>query len=269
MIATTLIRKGAGMMLTLPTNARRCILITAVAVLASACIDAGRSMTPDKDNATFRQPHFAVQVDTAVPADYVAGSRRQEEQAAIAALIERTPAVHRQALQLLLDKPNSDWIGSDDAESARLLGIIASIRYADSLALRATRATQPDLASAINLVRVTVILVPTLGSTEARATVIRSPNDSGRPLLLLRESDATPADLAAGLRAAATYAAHGTAPSREVRVDVRQTTSGQATGARAEANVRQLAMVRAARVRDIPGFGKVRSMDFMTEVRSR
>src|ERR1041385_1370866 len=169
-----------------------------------------------------RAPQVSLDPNLGLALGLSPAERRLEESRAIDALVQKAPESKRADLRKLLARDDLPFSGAGDAETARLLEVIVAMRAANNGVTSLAAATSGSLAadSAIrNAVVVRVALVPALSPEDqgARAVVRRQPRDGGRPLLLLPEETATPADFHRGIRAAvATYARYGVGPSRPV-----------------------------------------------------
>jgi hypothetical protein len=162
----------------------------------------------------------------------------------------------------------SSFTGSTDSEVARLLSVIVSIRIADAAPARA-RAEEDRAADALDRaqrLRVTVALVPNLGVPDARVTILRRPGDNGWPVVLLREADFTPLDLAFGVSLAARSVAEvGTAPASESRRHYVEAMKAEAPGSETLAWATSFAgLLRRALPSEVPGVGTVQALHTIT-----
>lgn len=159
-------------------------------------------------------------------------------------------------------------IQSDRPVLGPLLAQLAQVRFAKHAdEFKAAAAQQKaDADRRASRLRVTVVLSPDLGDANARAVVLRRPNDNGRPILLLRESDMTSEDLHIGMLAAAKAVAEfGVNPDKVHRRVVHNTkafTSGVATTASLD---HHLALLRSAPKSSEHGLGNFRTMDVLTD----
>ena len=237
-------------------------LVIAAAVVLAACDNAITDMTNREEQ---KAPMFAVRVDPSYAAQMTPDQARADEQQAIEALVARLPADQQSNARRILSIPSTLPMRAADAEAARLLGVIASIRAARSAraaqtvagegGAAVTRRTTPGLVVQVALTRV-------LPVARARAVVIRDRDDNGIPLLLLSESDATVEDLTSGLQVAIEQQ-----DRLGAKVGTRMTTpvQGEAPPAsRQTDNIRQfshlLAHLRTVPTRSIAGVGQVRSV---------
>lgn len=176
----------------------------------------------------------------------------------IAAILERIPAKDRLAVKGVLERSSNKYFSSQDPEIVRLLGILASLESSGASGAQpysARRSPKP--------IRVTVALVPTLQSASLRATVLRRPDDGGRPILLLRESDATAQDLVEGLKAAAfSVKQFGETPTQEQNISVRRRSGSAPTRLPTKA----FELLKASATRELPGIGRVRFMEMAARV---
>jgi hypothetical protein len=210
-------------------------------------------------------PQYEVQLTPRLESRAAPEDRRAEEQAAIEEILRRTPRNHQGRMKEILDDRNATFVSSSDPEVARLLGTIASIRAVDNtVAIERGRAAMlSDLEDQKRRVTVTLVLVPSLPTQDARAVVLRRPQDNGRPLLLLSATDATPADLRLGLRAAAAaFVRYGPSPISERRVLVKPVT--ESIRWEAASHSEMITKLRASPLRVIPGLGSLRAMEVVT-----
>ena len=111
---------------------------------------------------------------------------------------------------------------------------------------------------------VLVALVEDLGNPEFKAEVIRRPDDGGRPVVLLRESEVDADALRAGLQSAAiSFEVQGVAPARETRMGV--TSVKQGSEASTERLERILEELKKQPRRDIPGVGAAKSFPIIVD----
>jgi hypothetical protein len=233
------------------------------ALVLGACGDQGprMSLPPAK---------FAIQIDSTA-SELSTSERQAAEASAVEQLVNRTPENHRSELRALLAKPNVAFDAATDAETARLFGIIMSMRTANYKATLAasvpsgSTTSAPPLSSAQMLARdsavhsavvVRVALVKHLasGDRNARAVVRRQPDDAGRPLILLPEKTATAGDLERAFRAAIlSYDRYGPSPSAPVMIRLRhEPTARNSASARA---IRALAYLQGSKVTNNAGVG--------------
>lgn len=196
-----------------------------------------------------------------------AQQRDAQERATIDQIIAHLPAHYQSQGRAILEDRNAAYAfeASSDPEIARLLGVLTAIRAAASVDQenQAAKDREADAERTKNLVRVTVVLAPPSALPMGRAAIIRRPGDGGKPLLLLREEDATAADLAAGLAAAGRLVQkYGSEPATEVRVVIRSTRPGTSKSAVTDRYVETL---RSSLRQTIPGVGTVHTMDMMTK----
>ncbi|MEO7363057.1 MAG: hypothetical protein ABI120_22175 [Gemmatimonadaceae bacterium] len=186
--------------------------------------------------------------------------RAERREAAVVAILARAPESDRAAILQLLNanRGNAGFSASRDPEVARQLSVIASIDavdHPDGASSPPDRQKQKDYLT--EGVRVLVALVPNLDVNGARATIIRRPNDGGKPLLLLDYDSATDADVLAGLQAASnSRRMHPNSPSKEIRFDLRGDGITKVAAPRAAGPY--VAHLRAGAIRSIDGIGSVR-----------
>ena len=215
-----------------------------------------------RDHRTPPQTQFPVRPNPSEFEGASAESRAETKRAAIAAILERVPSEGRARMRKLLENPPGfagGFASSTDPEIARHLAVLQSLLEVRSAEWqRAPEATRRDGRRRGLEVPVTVALVPDLGDPSVRATVVRRPNDRGQPLLLLRESDATPTDLGRGLRAAAlSVQRYGAASPKELKMQFRDLRGTPKTN---DASTRaMLDLVRSSPLRIIAGVGSVRA----------
>ena len=236
----------------------------AIAALLTACSDRG-VRTPLGGDESAMTPQFRVVVDASQWEKSTTERRRAAEREAVAAIIARFNAEHQEQVRRLLegtDRPSGSFmavVSVSDPETARLLGIVQSIRSAEAksqVPSAVTTGIQRD-------VRVTIALVPQLARPGVRVTVIRRPGDAGHPLLLLRESDVTAADLELGLNVAAlSFKRYGTTPTKERTLHLGS--PRPSSRPRSERIEGLLELVKAGLPRHIDGIGTVRSMAIVT-----
>jgi hypothetical protein len=172
-------------------------------------------------------------------------------------ILEHYPAQLRAQARVYLEDRTAS-VGSNRPEVAGLLAELTTVRSKASLARQNTLVSTPVEEH----FRLTVALVPNLA--KAQAVVIRTPDDNGHPILLLRE-DATGADLAFGLSMAAqALAKYGDTPATAKRIEYTSHGRKQATHLPAKYDG-GLALIRRTSPRDLPGIGQVRSMDMFAK----
>jgi hypothetical protein len=246
-----------------PSVAARRIAIAAAGILVTACTDDTTTMPRHADG---KQQQFPATIDPSVyTPDYVPGSRKASEDAAIEAILARLPEKVRTRARADLNDRSVVIGGSTDPVIAQHLGVIASIRQADARA-RVEAARAKDAEAARDRIRVRVALVPSVRQAGARAVVLRKTDDGGVPLLLLPEPTVTTTDLARGLHAATVARKrYGARTSRNTSLVLRE---GRRVPVRAidEHDQKSVALLAELRGRDpqtLPGVGTARVMDVL------
>lgn len=226
-------------------------------------------MVSEDSDRVPRSAQYAVKVDGTVWIPAAMNDRHEAERAAINEILTRLAPQHRAVARRILEdrESTSTFSSSNDPEIARLLGLITAIRAADNAEIvrKAAEDRQKDELDAPRRVRVLVALVGDLGSAGIRATVIRRPDDGGRPLLLLSAASFTSTDLAFGLRLAANSVPRfGIAPSVEHKLQFRD--QAPQSGLRHQATLPDelAALLRRSPSRLIPGIGTVQALDIVT-----
>ena len=221
-----------------------------------------------EDSAPVRSS-YAVNVDGTVWTTATMTDRHAAERAAIEEILTRLAPQHRALARRILEdrETTATFVSSTDPEIARLLSVITATRAADNVEMvrKAEADREKDDRETVRRVRVLVALVEDLGGEDIRATVIRRPDDEGRPLLLLSAVDFTSTDLAFGLRLAAnSVPRYGIAPAVEHKLQFRD--QAPQSGARRQAALpdEQAALLRRSPFRLIPGIGSVRALDMVT-----
>lgn len=194
--------------------------------------------------------------------------RARQEGATIDSIVARLPEEYRVRGRAILEDRTASisFQASSDPEIARLLGVLMAIRDASS-ADQLKQAERDRAAAEENAkthVRVTVALAPATVVSKGRAVVTRRPGDGGRPVLLLREADATAADLTAGLAAAARLAAkYGPEPANKIRIVISSTRADTAASGITD---RHIELLRSSIPQPIAGVGVVHTLDMMTKL---
>jgi hypothetical protein len=207
---------------------------------------------------------YAVKVDQRIRENHVEGSRRGEELDAIRQLLDRTAPADREAVRRVVESPFATFSDADDPESARLLGVIRSIREADAAAR-----SEKNSASSTSLVgdmdgrlSVSLALTPSGEHDDGAARIIRRPNDQGIPLVVLPEASTTDESLAEALRIALrSVDQYGTSPKRATTITLKRNAQiALRPGKPIPADWRAaLAVVRQAPVGNVQGLGPVRA----------
>ena len=247
-----------------PATVLRLVAVTATtAIFATGCVDHTATMPPRSDG---KKPQFPATIDQSVyTPDYVPGSRKAEEDAAIEAILERLPEAFRTQARSELNNRSVVVGASTDPIIAQHLGVIASIRQADARA-RAEASRAKDAEALRDRVRVRVALVPSIQQAGARAVVMRKTDDGGVPLLLLPEATVTNTDLARGLRAATlARTRYGALASRNTSLVLRdgRRIPARATDDQDRKSAALLAELRGRAPQSIPGVGTARVMDVL------
>jgi hypothetical protein len=218
-------------------------------------------MSPHSDS---NKPQIQARIDPSLyTPNYVPGSRKAEEDAAIAAILERVPPGQRSRVLAALNDTTTFLGASSDPVIAEQLGVIASIRAADMRA-RAEIAKAKKTELLRDRIRIRIALVPSLDQPGTRAVVLRRPDDSGVPLLLLPEQGVTSADLARGLRAATlAQRRYGQRPSHAARLVLRNGRGGAVVAPNDAKAVALLAELRSRAPQAIPGVGTGRLMEIL------
>jgi len=179
-----------------------------------------------------------------------------------------------------IDSKFVDSITSDvplehrDQARRMLADYLAEIRANPPAALSAEeervrrKAWEKEAKDKRGLIPVTVAIVPNLRPSNARASVLRAPGDEGRPILLLREGDATDEDLRRGLRAAGeTVERFGDSVPRRLRLNVRPRGRNEPVlSPRRQGSKSPLELMNLMVPREIQGFGSVRAMEMMAHL---
>lgn len=220
------------------------------------------------------RPRYAAVVDSAVPANYVVGSRSAEEKAAIAALLERTPKEARDVVMKALQASHIRKFESYDPEIARLFGLVASIRAVDARAQAANRELDLKEAPAppdAKRFRVRIALVERIQGvpSDAIAVASREPGDEGIPLLVIA-SDIDHKDLHRALGVARLALEQGgTEAAARTAVTLRRRLpkeNSRAAPQHDEARWRSmLAEIRAAPERVVDRIGRARVIEFLVD----
>ena len=159
-------------------------------------------MTSPDSGDTPKNSGFPVTVDSKPFEAMSADERDDAERRAVAEILDTVSPEGRDEIRRILD--DDPWrrgeivTATSSPKLSRLFGVLQSIRRARSL-------MQPPEgydASRPNDILVTVSMVSRLDPPDIRAAVVRSETDLGRPVVLLRATDITVADLERALRAA-------------------------------------------------------------------
>ena len=242
-------------------------VLCAVAVPVAACDDGVGTMP--RDHRTSLQTQFPVRPNPSAFESASAESRAEAKRAAIDAILQKVPAEDRATMRKLLERPPGvagGFVSSNDPEIARHLAVLQSLLEVQSAEWQGEpEATRRDEKPDGVEVPVMVALVADLGSPSVRATVVRRPTDGGRPLLLVRESDATTTDLGRGLRAAAlSVQRYGAAPPKEIEMQFREFRGTAKTNDPSTQAL--LNLVRSSPVQSIAGVGSVRAAAIFTSL---
>jgi hypothetical protein len=226
-------------------------------------------MPSGKDEGRFAgQRQYPVVSDRAALEGTTPEARREQERAAIQAILERLPAEHRAEARGMLEgegPAHGDvaFATSTDPEIARLLGVLTAIRQID----RGIKVSTAPVTVPVRVqpsLHVVIALVPELRTPDLRATVVRTPTDRGKPLLLLRESDLTQGDVDLGLQAAGiSLRRYGVSPTKEIRMDLRAPRNPPAR--RGSTVHDHVAFLKSSPYHTIPGIGTVRSVEVVTD----
>lgn len=259
----------------------RGLTIRGVAVLAIVALPACRDGTPPigpRANMP-ESPPFRVTVDPAPYLSLTDDQRRALEDDAIQRIVSRIPAEHRARAETLLRQSEtpaalgfttghvaaSSFAGSTDPEIARNLGIIASVRAATSnLRLSAMNAVTPAVPAKPSAhqpsARTRIFVTVAYDASRSEPVALFGPGYQ-LPILVLG-AGATPADLRAGLRAAAKLARQfGPEPTEHYRAVVHQPDK---KGSAAESTERLLQAIQSAAKRVIPGVGELPALEVVT-----
>lgn len=149
----------------------------------------------------------------------------RDESTVINEILALAPVAERENVRELLNK--SIALRSSDEKTNALFRELTQIRQSATKAADVSKwqAEAPPISGrTVRNVQVKVALVPVTSSHKARVVLIRTPDDNGRPTVLLRAEDATPADLSLGLSAAeASVRNLGPNPTKASRVSIRGT----------------------------------------------
>jgi hypothetical protein len=188
--------------------------------------------------------------------NHVAGSRKAEEDAALAELLRLSgPATRDVILKSLEPESRVAIVAITNPEMKRLYEKIASIRRADYYAER--REESKALATRFGLAVTLAVVDPsTLGASRAR--VVRDLYAEPSDLVLLRD-DATPEDVAGAMalvmRSRVRFGDH-VAP--RLSADLTRH-AGKASPSQRAAAERFIAKMKAAEPVEVPGYGKLRT----------
>ena len=250
-------------------NYMRTIAALSVLVILPACNDRVAPMSVEKKGVRELQPQHAVVPQPGTLANLSPEERTKRERATIDAILTRTPSEHRSQMRSLLENtlPGRDIAvaSSTDPEIAQLLGVLVSLRQADLAANRVLATASVPAEDTI--IHVLLALVPKLDAPGARATVIRRPSDSGTPLVLLQEDSVTKEDLAIAMRAATVaFRRYGSTLATERRLAIRGgNRPPKGVSAVSDINLEKL---KKAAFMEIPGIGKVRAREVVTNLSS-
>jgi hypothetical protein len=210
---------------------------------AMACDDDDTVVQPDGGVAF---PVFQIATPgPALSAAHVVGSRRAEEEAALARLHPKIRAE--------LDRPDVRAVSSSNAETARLISTIYEIRAADARArsLEESRRTAEQFGSVV-----TIALIDNMPTGGARAMVLRRASVEPRDVILLPREDAAASSLSDAIRVLSRMReAHGDNFEGDARVVV-PPRSGVPSAATLGPMTRHLEKLRKVGRSNLPGIGE-------------
>jgi len=241
---------------------RHIYVVVAARMLAACDQGAGRMST---EKGRFREdsrPQHAVVAHPEAYANLSPAARAQAEAATIEAIVARVPAKFQAEMRKQLGPQagrDVSFQSSADPELARLLGELISLRQAG-------RTRVAPVADEDTTIHVILALVPQVNTPGARVSVIRRPDDGGKPIVLLPETDLSKEDILLGLRAAAaSYRRHGIAVSTERKMAVRSKARSARGAAVPVVDRNVMNLKNAARI-NVPGVGRVRAQEVVTNL---
>lgn len=237
----------------------RLIVLVICGVVHGACTSAEPTAT---------QSRLSIRADSVIPSMDLSP---MSDQQIIDAVASKVPVQYRKEVKTALLQDSLLAIGGIDPQAQPLIAELHRRRHPDAFATPETTNGQARaLAREANSARVLVALTQEPANPKTpRVSVIRTPEDEGIPLVLLRSADGTVQDLDAGIRAAAmSIVRHGASVSREMRLGARAIATQKKPAAGAE---KYLANLRANRVpllsqRDVPGVGRVKAATVLVDL---
>ena len=235
----------------------RVVLVTLSLLTMAACDD---DAVTDPRGITGRATFEVQQPSLRGVARHVPGTRKAEEEAAIAQLLAKAGTderIRKEWLELLSGVHGR--IGSvSDPEMARLVTTIYEIREADARALQLEESRQ--IARTHGIV-VTAVLMDEMPVAGARAVVLRRVTTHPRNVILLPRGRATPADLSDAIATVfGLREAHGDLPFADARVVVPPRKSPRRARPSVYMEQRLDALTRVPR-RTVAGVGDVPAID--------
>ena len=235
-------------------------LVLIATTVVSAC-SGDRTVGSAADAAT------AVLVDRSSPlalASIAAAELAALDSTIVSTLLESVPPEMRARERRGLVPPPGVMVipsGPPSREHEPLLLALANVRREEQ-ARMAGRTRESESSQ----VRVRVVLSPSLEGEGTIATIVRTPRDSeAKVMLLLRASDAGPRELEMGLLMAARVEATNADSTNGRRLHfTRHLGVPQVTRPARTAIVSLFETISQAPERDLPGFGRVRSLDVFT-----
>jgi hypothetical protein len=234
-------------------------------IIVAGCTEGREPVSANQDRQFPDGPAHSV---TSRPQDFdgtTKDERMQQRAEAIEAILSRTPARDRSKLRAVLD---SGYVpsGAADPILAHHASTIASIAaYEWEHSPERARAREREEASrrrVENSVRALVVLSADFENTETRARVVRNPADGVQEpfVILLREHDAMPADLTAGIEAVRTmFRTSRQPPTQATRTDIRAIGTSRVPETEKSAFLaKQIAMIKASQAKVAPGIGLAR-----------
>lgn len=262
-------------------NRRRYKRSTLVLVmcLVISCVDEASTANNHRDRPNNMHP-FPVSVDEGPYLNLTAEERKRIEEDVVTKIVSLSPAKDRELVAKMLrgditprdlgysDTESSGQVliglpaGTADPETARLFGVLGSVRAAN---LKRQAASQTAVYESRQPQGTKVLLTIAFDNTKTDGTVVILRPDwgpaYGRLPILVLPRNATPADLRAGIRTAAKlYIDFGPAPTEEVRAEVVVTDADSAT----PQATRLLADVRTSPARNVLGVGLVPATEILT-----
>jgi hypothetical protein len=222
---------------------------------------------PTNSRMSIPEGEFKVELDTTA-GQLAPAARAAEEARAIESLVARAPESHRAELRRFLSKRDVTYATATDAETARLLSIIMSMRIADQAAATSAPGgparnsapmTRSDSLASDQAVRSAVVvriaLVQHLPKADgnARAVIRRMPGDRGMPLILL-DKQSTAGDLERAFRAGiAMHDRYGESPEAPAIMRLRHVPTSKDTASKRAA--KGMAYLQKAKIESHPEIG--------------
>ena len=244
---------------------RAMLLATITVAVAGACSrDSRTPVAPVTDELRHADLMAAAKgVKAEIPPefdlDYVAGSRKLEEESALMALMRMSTPEEQERWRKVLE-PGSfiAVIGIRDPEKKRLYEKLGAIRRAD---IHAREREKSKAGAKQHGLTVTLALVDPGALGDSRARIVRDLNWTPWSVILLRRGEATPEDVVAGLALMAKtreqVGDYIPQPQRLV-ADVRQY-GGELPAARRTTGERLLAELANGETITLPEYGAVRA----------